>query len=278
MARTIIEIRDTMLEQKAAQTALDGLTSISATAIWRLVFYIVAVAIWSLEKLYDIFVLQVNETIATLKPHSNRWYATKAKAFLYGYDLVTETDYYDTSNLTDDDIATASIVAYAAVTDQERGIRIKVAKLVSNELTLLSSPELLAFTEYMERIKDAGVKLLITSAVADSLKLTMQVYYNPLVLNASGSRLDGVTSTPVLDAVKAYLKNLPFNGVFVTEYLVDALQQVDGVIIPHIMLASARYGALPYSTFAVKYTPDSGYLRLISDADLTIEYIAQSVI
>ncbi len=278
MARTITEIQKIMLDEKAAQPTLDSLNSTSNTAIWRLIFYIVAVAIWSLEKLYDIFIAHVNETIATLKPHSNRWYATKAKAFQYGYDLITETDTYDNSGLTDAEIDDSLIIDYAAVVDQDRGIRIKVATLVADELDALSEAQLLAFSEYMERVKDAGVKLLITSGTADSLKLSLQVYYNPLVLNASGQRLDGTDVEPVLNGIKNYLKNLPFNGVFVTEYLIDALQQVDGVVIPHVLLASARYGVLPYSNFPVKYVPDAGYLRIINDADVTIEFIAQSVI
>lgn len=278
MARTIAEIQKIMLDEKAAQPALDGLTSTSATAIWRLLFYVMAVAIWSLEKLYDIFFQQVNDTIATLKPHSNRWYAKTAKAFLYGIDLDGETDTYDTSGLSDNDIATAKIIAYAVATDEERGIRIKVAKLVADELTLLSAPELLAFKEYMERVKDAGVKLLMTSGVADSLKLSLRVYYNPLVLNAAGERLDGTDNTPIQSGVNYYLQNLPFDGVFVTEYLIDHLQKIDGVVIPHLLLASARYGALPYTNFPVKYTPDAGYLRIISPADLTLELIAQTVV
>ena len=278
MARTIAEIQKIMLDEKAAQPAFAGLTSTSAIAIWRLIFYIVAFAIWSLEKLYDIFFGQVNEAIATLKPHSERWYAKKAKGFLYGYNLVGETDAYDTAGLTEEEVTAASIIAYAAVVSQDRGIRIKVAKLVDGELTFLSNAELLAFKEYMERVKDAGVTLLITTGPADSLKLSLRVYFNPLVLNAAGERLDGTDTTPVQLGVAAYLKNLPFNGVFVTEYLIDALQGIDGVVIPHVMLASARYGVLPYSNFPVKYVPDAGYLRITDPANLTIELIAQTVI
>lgn len=278
MARTIIEIRDELLAEKAGQPVLDTLTSTSLTSVWRLMIYIVAVAIWSLEKIFDLFRTEIEDTIALLKPHSLRWYAYKAKNFLYGYNLVLESDYYDTSALTDTQIETASIIKHAAVTEQVRGLRVKVAKETSGDLAALDAGELLAFTEYMERIKDAGVKLLITSDVADSLKLNLQVYYNPLVLNANGERLDGTNPTPVQNAVKNYLKNLPFNGVFVTEYLTDVLQKVDGVVIPHVLDANAQYGALPYSSFVVKYTPDAGYLRIYNAADLTIEFIAQSVI
>lgn len=278
MARTVKVIKQIMLDQKAATPALDVLNSTSNVAVYDVVFGIVAIANQTVEVQYDIFTAQINAIIVTLKPHSNRWYAAMATQFLYGYDLVKESDYYDTSNITDADIAAAKIIAYAAVVEQERGLRIKVATLTGNDLTFLPQPQLLAFQEYMARIKDAGVKLLITSTVSDSLVLSLQVYYNPLVLNANGERLDGTDVTPVQSAVNNYLKNLPFNGVFVTEYLVDALQKVDGVVIPHVMLASATYGALPISSFAVKYVPDSGYLRVLLPTDLRIEFIAQSVL
>jgi len=278
MARQIQIIKQVMLDQKAAMPVLNALNSTSAVAVWNLILYIVAASIWALETLQDIFTQQINDTIATLKPHSNRWYANIALQFMYGLNLVAESDYYDTTGMTDAQIAAAKIVAYAAVVEQERGIRIKVAKLAGSDLTFLSDAELLAFTEYMSRVKDAGVKLLITSGVADSLQLTLQVFYNPLVLDYTGARLDGTDATPVQSAVDAYLKNLPFNGVFVTEYLIDALQKVDGVVIPHLFLASARYGALLYTNFAVKYTPDAGYLRVYTPTDLTIQFTAQSVI
>ena len=279
MARTITDIQNDILAQKNAQAALAVLSSDSQVALWRLMIYIVAVCIWTLEKLFDIFKTEVDDTIGTLKPHSARWYANKAKGFMYGYNLIAESDVYDLTGLTETQIRLARIVNFAAVVEQPRGIRIKVAKLgAGGDLEALTAPELLAFVEYMERVKDAGVKLLITSGVADSLRLILKIYFNPLVLNALGARLDGITATPVQDAIDRYLKNLPFNGVFVTEYLTDQLQQVDGVVIPHIMDANARYGVLPYTSFAVKYTPDSGYLRRYNPIDLTIEFIAQSVI
>jgi hypothetical protein len=50
------------------------------------------------------------------------------------------------------------------------------------------------------------------------------------------------------------------------------------VVIPHIGLAQARYGEIPYTPFDVKYSPDAGYLRILNDADLQISYTPQSAI
>ena len=128
----------------------------------------------------------------------------------------------------------------------------------------------------MQRLKDAGVKLLITTAVADSLKLTIDIYFNPLVISATGGRVDGTVSDPVGDAIRNYLKNLPFNGVFLLQNLVDVLQKVEGVTVVDVKAASAQYGALPFVPFPVEYIPDAGYLRLFSAGDLILTFIPYS--
>ncbi len=279
MARNIQEIYDGMVTEavRLAQeanlpTMVSMFGSTSRVAVWKILFYAVAFCWNILDVLHDLFRADVNEIIATLKPHSARWFATKAKAFQYGYDLVYETDYYDNSTLTEDQITASQIIAYAAVVEQERGIRIKVAKLVGNELAALSAGELNAFKEYMERVKPAGIKLLITSQVADDLKASIRIFYNPLVLLNTGGRIDGTDSEPVQTALKTYLKNLPFNGLFIPQFAVDALQKVEGVMIVMADSWSARYGALDFTNIDVEYNPDAGYLRLTNDG-LDIQFL-----
>lgn len=277
MARTITDIQTEVINQVQSDPVLQAqLTSTSKVAIWRLWTYVIAVCFWTIEKLMDAFRIETDAKIAALKPHSLRWYAGKAKAFQYGYDLVAEADYYDNTGIDDATITASQIVNYAAVVEQTRGLRIKVATDSGADLAALSSPQLASFVEYMGRVKDAGVKLLITSTTADSLKLTIDIYYNPLVLNANGGRADGVTSTPVQDAIKAYLKNLPFNGVFLLQNLTDVLQLVDGVKVIDIKEAQAKYGALAYTSFRVQYIPDAGYLRIYNDSDLLLTFIPYS--
>jgi hypothetical protein len=85
----------------------------------------------------------------------------------------------------------------------------------------------------------------------------------------------------VQKAIKNYLQNLPFNGVFVLAHLVDTLQAVEGVEIPVIDSANvAPYLSeillAPYQTVDVKYIPAAGYLRLATVDGLTVTYIAQT--
>lgn len=261
-----------MTDAVAADPVLSPLlTSTSAVSVWRLIIYIVAAAIWTRDKLDDIFRSEIDDTIAALKPHSLQWYAGKAKDFEYGYNLVSEADYYDNTGLTDDVIAASKIISYAAVVEQTRGVRIKVAKTVGADLGALSVDELNSFSAYMTQIKDAGVKLSITSGPADSLLLAIRIRYNPLVINSTGARIDGTTATPVADAIKAHLKNLPFNGVFSVQKLVDAIQAVEGVNDLNIDQVQTKYGALAFTSVDISVIPDAGYLR-IDDVNLTITY------
>jgi hypothetical protein len=277
MARTIDEIQLSMLTAIAADATLSPVaTSTSKVAIFRLFTRIVAVAIWTVEVLFDTLKVELNELLALLKPHSLRWYANKAKDFQYGYSLPIDTDKYDNTLLTEEEIEDSKIVKYSAVTEGDDGkLRIKVAKEAA-DLEPLAGGELAAFSEYMARIKDAGVRLLITSNTPDKLKLTLKIFYDPLILNSNGQRIDGSDLEPVQNAVRTYLKNLPFNGVFVLAYLVDALQKVEGVVIPHIVTCSTSYAAFPFTTVNVQYLPDAGYLRFEVVGDLVLEFEAQS--
>jgi hypothetical protein len=279
MARSIDEIQQTLLDQITSDPVLSTTaTNTSKVAFYRLWTRIVAVCGWTIEVLMDTFQGEVNEKIAQLKPHGLKWYATIAKKFQYGYTLPSDSDVYDNTGLTDDQIAASQIVKYSAVTEgTDKQLRIKVAK-ANTDLTPLTVGELSAFSEYMARVKDAGVGLNIESNTPDNLRLSLKIYYDPLILDSTGARIDGSDDTPVQTAVDTFLKNLPFNGTFVIAYLVQALQKVSGVVIPSVVSCETKYGSFPFTAVDVKYVPDAGYLRINPPTDLTITFIPQSQI
>lgn len=286
MARTITEIHaditGTLVNEFAAIDITINPATWSRVNLLRLITYIVAVCQWTIEQLQDAHKAEVNELIAAKKPHSLRWYAEKAKAFQLGRNLVPEQDYYDNTGISDEDIEASKLVKFAAVVRQKRAngrvyLRIKAATTTGNDLSPLSVEQVKSLREYFDRIADAGVDIEVDSQEADRLQLKLDVYYNPLILGTNGSRLDGTDGAPVPNAIRAYLKNLPFNGLFVLAHLVDALQAVEGVEIPHLTECQTSYGAFEPDSVDVEYVPDSGYLR-IDDADLSIRYIAHSQI
>ncbi|RBL88527.1 nucleotidyltransferase [Chitinophaga flava] len=282
MARTIQEIQSQIIDKIASTRELQALNNISNTSIYRLFVYVVAVCQWTLDQLFDLHKQEVNDLISRMKPHSMKWYAEKAKLFQYGFNLKQESDEYDNTNATTEEITASRVVNLCAIVEQTDGrgvlaLRVKAASNQGN-LKKLTPDQLLSFTTYMNTVKDAGVRLLVSSDPADNLRLKINIYYNPLVLDGNGSRLDGNGPNPVVAAIKNYLTQLPFNGWLVLTYLTDALQQVDGVVIPQILQAEARYGSLPFKAFDVMYQPDAGYLSIDEEHDLDIHYIPQSTI
>lgn len=249
----------------------------STVSIENILFGIIAIGARVVVQLFDLHKREVSNIIKNQKVGSLRWYAYMARQFQFGRNLNPDTDEYDNSGLTDEQIAANKIVAYSAVGKRDGVLLIKVAKLVGDDLAPLAPDELAAFAEYMTRVQCAGDELEYINQKADKLKLNLSIYYNPLVLNQSGQRLDGQSSTPVADGIRRYLRELPFNGELVHAYLEDYLQKIDGVVFPSIDAMAYQYGNTGWIPINVKYQPLSGYFT-IDDNDLIIKYIPQTYI
>ena len=293
MARTLAEIKkqatDIFMEDeniKSAYNLTEGNTfeqEFSAVSFESILFYIVAFVTWVLETIFDTHKTDVSAAISEMKPHTERWYANMAKLYQYGFALLPESDKYDNTGKTEDEIAASLVVKYSAVVKQidtygHITLRIKAATDTGEDLGPLNEEQLNGVREYFNRVGDAGVALSIDSLPPDSLKMKWTVYYDPLILNDQGNRLDGSADNVVSTAIKAYLKELPFNGTFVLQYVTDAVQAVDGVVICQIDSASSKYGEFDFTGIDTKIVPDSGYLRFAHDSDLEITYTPQSPI
>lgn len=281
MARTIAQIQAQIIANVEADATLSQLTSPSAVAIWRLWTYVVAVAMWTLETLFDVHKAEVQDALDSQKNYRLRYYVTKSLEFQYGSDLVEDQDYYDNSLLTPAQIEAQQIIAQAAAVEDTatNKVTVKVAKEVSGELEPLDTAEYDAFEAYVAEIKPAGVNVEILSFNADKIKVTVDVFYDPLVLNSTGARIDGTDSDPVGNAARAFLRTgMTFNGLFIVEKFRDALQAVDGVFVPMIRSVQAtRFDNASFTVVDVTYQPYSGFLRFFNDADLTLNFIEQSL-
>lgn len=282
MARTITEIETSILTAITSEPRLAELNSVSKVSIWRLMVYIVSVCTWSLEVLFDLRDLEVSARLAQLKPHRPAWYKNKALAFQYGHDLITDSDVYDNTGFTDAEIEASKIIKYCAVDEPEDEsiLIVKVATETDGKLQPIPFDPRIAFSAYMKEIHDAGVPLRIINYLPDRLYLAIQIYYDPLVLDGQGnSILNG--GRPVEAAIKEYMQtDLDFNGELVLAHLVDKLQKVSGVAIPHLIHAESSwidgetddYGAI--QTIDVKKIPESGYFEVVDFNSIT--YIANA--
>ena len=275
MARSIQDIQQLIYAQKAQEPALESLNSTSKVAIWRLWVYIISVAIWSLEKLFDLHRTDINKRLTELKPHTARWYRSKALAFQYGYYLAPDSDKYNNQWLTEEQIEASKIIKYSAVVESKNEGRliVKIAGEQGDTLQPITDVQRKSFEAYLQEIKDAGVRLSVVNYQPDVLHLQMKIVYDPLVLDSNGQSITKATK-PVEETIKSYLKRLPFNGELVLAHLIDALQQAEGVKIPHLVLAqsknitsSGEYGA--FETIEISKIPTAGYFTIDNYNDIT---------
>ena len=267
MARSIGVIQNEMLDGIAADENLAGLNSQSKVSIYRLIVFIVAFSIWVLENLFDTHKKEVDDIIEAKMPHRPSWYRTKAKAFQYGFALIADTDNYDNTGYTDDQVLDSKIIKYAAVTPSAGQILIKIATEAAGVLAPITPEQKASFDAYILEIADCGVKYIVVNHLPDILLLNLQIFRDPLVLDSTGmSILNG--NYPVQDAINEYMKELPFNGELVLAHFIDKLQKAEGVVIPHLVNAESR--AIDINTneyldaepINVKTVPVSGYFTI----------------
>lgn len=248
----------------------------STVSLENIIFFIVATAMWLNAQLFDQHKVDVLAILRDNKAHTPNWYATRSKEFQFGHELIEGTDQYDSSTLTDEQIQAAQVVKFAAAVeaDDQSILFVKVATYNNDVKQPLNSAQLVAFTAYLGRIKDAGVRITVVNSPADDLRLEMDIYYNPLILDNEGKRLDGTDDTSVQDAIRDYISNLSFNGLYINQSLVDKLQAVDGVEIAELQKASSRYGTqVNYIPINARSRPYAGYYQ-ITDQNLILNFIA----
>lgn len=267
MARTIGVIQQKMLDSIVADENLVGLNSQSKVSIYRLIVFIVAFSIWVLENLFDQHKKEVNDIIDAKMPHRASWYGTKAKAFQYGFALISDTDKYDNAGFTDEQVTDSKIIKYSAVTASGGQLYIKIATETAGVLAPISAGQKNAFDAYIKEIADCGVKYIVVNHLPDILLLNIQIFRDALVLTDTGmSILNG--NYPAQDAINEYMKELPFNGELVLAHLIDKLQLVEGVVIPNLVNAESQAIDIntniykPATPITVKTIPESGYFSI----------------
>lgn len=276
---TVQQIKSQILAEKSKQEQLQGLDSTSNVALFNLWAYIVAFVLWSQYKMFETYKIELNQKIREQKKYSLLWFRERALAYRHGEGLIAETDEYaDTVNEN-----TEFPVKRAAVIELELNNRkhlfIKVATEVNNVLAPVLPDVQTGLEQYFAIIKPAGTKIIVFTAPPDDLKLKIRFFYNPLILDENGARIDGSQNTPVQDTIRAYLQHLKFNGEFTLAALEDLLQDVEGCADreAYIDQASANYLQPPnYKAITSNYVANSGYMQ-VTEANLDIQFIAKTV-
>ena len=280
---SIAEIKANILAEKTSYENLNGLNSTSKVATYNLWAYIVAAVIWVQYQFIALFQTEIDQKIREQKRYTLLDFRRYALAYRHGHPLNDLTGEYDDAGYTEEEIEEALIVARAAVIELELNNRkhlfIKVAKEVNNVLQALNEAEQEGVTQYFARIKPAGTKIIIFSGAPDDLRMTLDFYYDPLILDETGARIDGATNTPVQDAIRAYIKDLKFNGEFSIAILEDRLQELSGCADreAYVRSCEANYQTPEnYQEITTNYVANSGYMQIL-DENLQINFIAKTV-
>lgn len=280
MARTTQDIRRSISEAFIADPTIQqgyhltpGKTfeeQFSKVSLEAILFWAFASAIHALEELFDLHRKDVAELVAEAEPHTLRWYARKAKAYLHGHALLPYSDKYDTSALTPEQIEEARVIRYAVASEYGAVVYLKVAGADDKgKPTILPNTILDPFRAYIHQVKDAGVSIRIISAAGDKLRLTLEVYVQPTLLSISGAPSDK-RQEEIRKAVETNITTLPFDGVFRPSDLVIALSSISGVEATVVVSAMATPAETSnWQPISGYHRPRSGYYNIDS---LTINY------
>lgn len=229
----------------------------SKVSIINILFYIFASAAWVLERLFEAHKAEVEARIDEIVPHRAKWYKSRVLAFMKDKVLIPDTDRYDTSGMTDDEIATARVVKYATA-DENRDasiLTIKVAGENGGTRCRLSDETETQLAAYLTEIKDAGVRINLVNKEADTFNCSVDIYYDAMLLPENVQR-DCET------AIRNYIENLPFNGEYTNMTLIDTLQGVEGVRIAEFKQATTAAADSPtVSAIDARHVPAAGYFK-----------------
>lgn len=244
MARSTATIQAQILDNIAADTTLAPLlTSTSKRAIYRLLAYIMAVAINVLEQLIDVFTTNAEATAAAASPATAAWLQKQVLAFQYS-DAVPQViqftpgqaPYYPTVD------ASLQIITRCSVkTTVANNVLIKVA--TGSTPTALTTAQLNALKSYIQPpfgIGMAGINYNVTSAGADRLYIQANIYYQ--------GQYSGSIATNVSAAITTFLSAIPFNGQVKLSDLEITIRQVSGVSDVEFINVSARAATDDFAT------------------------------
>ena len=256
----------------SAQTLLTDVTTTSKVARWRFWVWAVAACAYALDVVFDLALMEFEQLARRSRYATLAWYVQKAYEFQYGDSLVDQNNEFqypvvNTAN---------QIIKRAAAQEAGNIVNIKIAKLVGNIPAKLTVPEKAAATAYFEKIKAAGVELNIISDDPDDLRLYVKINFDPLVLDSTGQLLDNPGVYPAEDATVEFIKSVGFNGKFENCEYIDKLQSARGIESAYIIDTYGRYGANPFVSFAERYYPNAGHMRIDLAAPLqsTFTYAA----
>ena len=230
MARTIDDIYNQISGEASSYPILNELEANSSNmSFWHYIKRVFAFGAHQLEVKHDQLVAEIDEKLKVdYNLGTAEWYKSLCYEFQYGDQLKLASNphkiYYDPIDTSKQIIKRASVITLSG-----GGIRIRVQKLSGTEVVQMSSVELGAFTFYINRRKIAGTLITTESNTPDTVTINANVVINREVFSSTGVRhSDG--SYAVLNGLRRYVNEVPFDEVIYISSLGDYINDIPGVI------------------------------------------------
>ena len=232
----------------------------SAVSLENLILSNVAYTIHLHETSQEAWLVDVENTALATRYGTKQWWYAQTLLFQLGDTTeVLENGSVGYSVINEE----LRIVKFAAVTESGRTINIKVAKGEIGAMEPLTTAEVVQLKAYLGDIKPLGIRVVASSAAADELKLSLNIYYD-------GEKTRDEIESDIKTAINEYFAGVQFAGTIYKNRLVDAIQKVDGITDVEIVSMSAKSAnANVYTSTGRTYNPEAGYVNLSAE-NLTI--------
>ena len=272
MARTYKEIKRDMTSLFMASPTMQEVygtsgkdvfeDTFSAVSVENILFSVVATCVYVLEVLFDRHKAETDRIVANNIVATIPWYHAQALKYQHGDALMLdETTLRWGYAVTD---TTKRVIKYAAVRDRGTYVDILVSGENNGRPEVLSDDVRMAFETYMNKIKLAGVVLKVRSLPADKIQVYANITVDPLVMNREGKLISEPQTSPVNDAVNAYIRAIVYGGKFNKTRLVDAIQTAKGVVdVDLLRVEYSTDNGVTYNTLDTNnYTAVSGVFEV----------------
>ena len=199
-------------------------------SVESVLFYIIAVAIYAVEFLFSNHIEEVNSRESAMRMGTKEWWINLCKSFQFGGELV----YDDNTNNFKYSVVDIEkqIIKYATIRECNTGIEILVNRADADGLPekIENEHERNGFEKYLIKNKIAGIPVLWNSFNPDELSVSLNVVYDPLMIDNEGASLtDGII--PVDDAIIEYINSVAYgDGKINKTQLLNAIEKAPGVI------------------------------------------------
>ena len=159
---------------------------------------------------------------------------------------------------------------FANATEENTIVYLKVAGIDDGNPAPLSESQFAALKAYINTVKDAGVSVVLRNEKADEMKVTLKVFYDPMLMNSEG--VDNNGDHIINDTIRKVVTSLPFNGVFRNTDLlaaINALPAVEAVYVSNIQ--AKPYSVQQWHDVNGYDKPYSGYYS-VDNENITVTY------